>query len=61
MSNLLTKSKIYFLKCSIRKRKIFVKNLGYYILVSDNFIKMARILLNIEAKTPVILFGETGV
>ena len=35
--------------------------LGNYIFVSDNFIKMARILLNIEAKIPVILMGETGV
>ena len=32
-----------------------------YIFVSDNFIKMVRILLNIEAKIPVILMGETGV
>ena len=35
--------------------------LGNYIFVSDNFIKMVRILLNIEAKIPVILMGETGV
>ena len=34
---------------------------GNYIFVSDNFIKMVRILLNIEAKIPVILMGETGV
>ena len=32
-----------------------------YIFVSDNYIKMIRILLNIEAKIPVILMGETGV
>ena len=32
-----------------------------YIFVADNFIKMVRILLNIEAKIPVILMGETGV
>ena len=37
------------------------KKLGNYIFVSDNFIKMIRILLNIEAKIPVILMGETGV
>ena len=34
---------------------------GNYIFVCDNFIKMVRILLNIEAKIPVILMGETGV
>ena len=34
---------------------------GNYIFVTDNFIKMVRILLNIEAKIPVILMGETGV
>ena len=32
-----------------------------YIFVSDNYIKMVRILLNIEAKIPFILMGETGV
>ena len=32
-----------------------------YVFVSDNYIKMIRILLNIEAKIPVILMGETGV
>ena len=37
------------------------EDLGNYIFVSDNFIKMVRILLNIEAKIPVILMGETGV
>ena len=37
------------------------EDLGNYIFVSDNFIKMIRILLNIEAKIPVILMGETGV
>jgi ABC-type oligopeptide transport system ATPase subunit len=37
------------------------EKLGNYIFVSDNFIKMVRILLNIEAKIPVILMGETGV
>ena len=35
--------------------------LGNYIFVADNFIKIVRILLNIEAKIPVILMGETGV
>ena len=34
---------------------------GNYIFVCDNFIKIVRILLNIEAKIPVILMGETGV
>ena len=34
---------------------------GNYIFTSDNFIKMVRILLNVEAKIPVILMGETGV
>ena len=34
---------------------------GNYIFVSDNYIKIVRILLNIEAKIPVILMGETGV
>ena len=34
---------------------------GNYIFVSDNYIKMVRILLSIEAKIPVILMGETGV
>ena len=37
------------------------EDLGNYIFVSDNFIKMVHILLNIEAKIPVILMGETGV
>ena len=41
--------------------KKLCENLGNYIFVSDNFIKMVRILLNIEAKIPVILMGETGV
>ena len=41
--------------------KNICENLGNYIFVSDNFIKMVRILLNIEAKIPVILMGETGV
>ena len=43
-----------------RLREICVKA-GNYIFVSDNFIKIVRILLNIEAKIPVILMGETGV
>ncbi len=34
---------------------------GNYIFVCDNFIKIVRILLYIEAKIPVILMGETGV
>ena len=32
-----------------------------YIFTSDNYIKMVRILLNIEAKIPIILMGETGI
>ena len=32
-----------------------------YVFVSDNYIKMIRILLNIESNIPVILMGETGV
>ena len=43
-----------------RLREICVKA-GNYIFVSDNFIKIVRILLNIQAKIPVILMGETGV
>ena len=41
--------------------KQFCEKHGNYIFVSDNYIKMVRILLNIEAKIPVILMGETGV
>ena len=41
--------------------KQFCKKHGNYIFVSDNYIKMVRILLNIEARIPVILMGETGV
>ena len=37
------------------------QKLGNFFFVSDNFIKTVRILLNIEAKIPVILMGETGV
>ena len=48
-------------KMSIEELKQLCLNLGNYIFVSDNFIKMVRILLNIEAKIPVILMGETGV
>jgi hypothetical protein len=43
-----------------RLREICVKA-GNYIFVCDNFIKIVRILLNIEAIIPVILMGETGV
>ena len=43
-----------------RLRKICV-DAGNYIFVCDNFIKIVRILLNIQAKIPVILMGETGV
>ena len=48
-------------KMKIDDIKKLCENLGNYIFVSDNFIKMVRILLNIEAKIPVILMGETGV
>ena len=48
-------------KMTIEDIKKLCENLGNYIFVSDNFIKMVRILLNIEAKIPVILMGETGV
>ena len=48
-------------KMSIEELKQLCEKLGNYIFVSDNFIKMVRILLNIEAKIPVILMGETGV
>ena len=41
--------------------KFLCEGCGNYIFVSDNYIKMVRILLNIEAKIPVILMGETGV
>ena len=46
---------------SLDELKEKCKELGNYIFVSDNFIKMIRILLNIEARIPVILMGETGV
>ena len=46
---------------SIEQLKKMCENLDNYIFVADNFIKMVRILLNIEAKIPVILMGETGV
>ena len=48
-------------KLSIEDLKKICEKLGNYIFVSDNFIKMIRILLNIQAKIPVILMGETGV
>ena len=46
---------------NIEDLKTFCEEHGNYIFVSDNYIKMVRILLNIEAKIPVILMGETGV
>ena len=46
---------------NIEDIKKICENLDNYIFVADNFIKMVRILLNIEAKIPVILMGETGV
>ena len=46
---------------TIQKLRDICVKAGNYIFVSDNFIKIVRILLNIEAKIPVILMGETGV
>ena len=46
---------------SIQQLRDLCVKAGNYIFVSDNFIKIVRILLNIEAKIPVILMGETGV
>ena len=37
------------------------EELDNYIFVSDNFIKMVRMLLNIEANIPFIMMSETGV
>ena len=48
-------------KMNIEDLKGLCESLGNYIFVCDNFIKMVRILLNIESKIPVILIGETGV
>ncbi len=48
-------------KMTIEEIKKKCEQLGNYIFVSDNFIKMVRILLNIQARIPVILMGETGV
>jgi len=48
-------------KLEIKDLQKICEESGNYIFVSDNFIKMVRILLNIEAKIPVILMGETGV
>ena len=50
-----------FKKLSVKDLKEICIKSGNYIFVADNFIKMVRILLNIEAKIPVILMGETGV
>ena len=46
---------------SYEEIKTLCETSGNYIFVSDNYIKMVRILLNIEAKIPTILMGETGV
>ena len=48
-------------RMTIEELKNLCEKLGNYIFVADNFIKMVRILLNIQAKIPVILMGETGV
>ena len=42
-------------KMSIEELKKKCEDLDNYIFVADNFIKMVRILLNIEAKIPVIV------
>ena len=54
-------NELFYLKMKIEKLKKICEEHDNYIFVSDNFIKMVRILLNIEAKIPVILMGETGV
>ena len=41
--------------------KKMCEELDNYIFVSDNFIKMVRMLLNIEANIPFIMMSETGV
>ena len=41
--------------------KKMCEELDNYIFVADNFIKMVRMLLNIEAKIPLIMMSETGV
>ena len=46
---------------NISQIKQICEEKGNYTFTSDNYIKMVRILLNIEAKIPVILMGETGV
>ena len=48
-------------RMSAEEIKKICETSGNYIFVSDNYIKMVRILLNIEAKIPTILLGETGV
>ena len=48
-------------KMNIEQLKKLCEQLGNYIFVSDNFIKMVRILSNIQHRIPVILMGETGV
>ena len=45
----------------INDLKKLCEELDNYIFVADNYIKMVRILLNIEAKIPLIIMGETGV
>ena len=46
---------------NINDLKKICEELDNYIFVADNYIKMVRILLNIEAKIPLVLMGETGV
>ena len=48
-------------KMNVEELEKLCEKLDNYIFVFDNYIKMIRILLNIEAKIPVILMGETGV
>ena len=41
--------------------RLLCEKCGNNIFTPDNYIKMVKILLNIEARIPVILMGETGV
>ena len=62
LESILNQIKILFSldRLSINAIKQLCVNLGNFIFVPDNFIKIALILLKIEAKVPVILMGDTG-
>ena len=47
-------------RISIEEMEQLCITLGNFIFVPDNFIKIAIILMKIQAKIPVILMGETG-